>query len=336
MYYQVDRTAFTKSAKMKSEYTNNKQLDFGTDLLNQVGGAIEGGIGGVIGLPLQAIGNAMQRGQQAAFTQQQVAAQKDLNKYNMGLNLDYWNATNAEAQVDHLKKAGLNPALMYAKGGPGGTTGNAGGSVGMGIAAPNQTIAAQEAANTAADINLKNAQADKLKAETPATGQTQDLIAANIASINQGINNAKAQEILTDAQTQTQRLQNSITGETIDDQIATIRATAGKIQNEMQQAARNNWMDQQTVKDRIDLIHATMLGQFIKNNLDKTTTTLNETQKNAIIQKVMQDWKTIGINQQNANTNEGHLKIQQLIKDIPDSKGIILQGLTRLIPNIIF
>ena len=39
--------------------------------------------------------------------------------------MDMWNFTNYENQVKHLKAAGLNPALMYAKGGVGGQTGSA-------------------------------------------------------------------------------------------------------------------------------------------------------------------------------------------------------------------
>jgi len=205
----------------------------------------------------------------------------------------------------------------------------------MGIAMPNQVQAnAQQAIQTAeaqADIKLKEAQAANIAAQTP---QVADLMQAQITSINQGVNNAKAQEILTDAQTQMQRLQNSLQGETLDDNIATIRANSGKTQAEFQQAVRNNWMDAQTANSKIQTINGIMIGTFLQNELTKAETGLTQQQIQASVQQVMQNWKNAGINQQNANTQEGQLKIQQLIKDIPDSKGILLKGLTQLIPSI--
>lgn len=51
--------------------------------------------------------------------------------------MEYWDYTNWENQVDHLKKAGLNPALMYAKGGTGGQTGG-GQAQGVGLSPSNQ------------------------------------------------------------------------------------------------------------------------------------------------------------------------------------------------------
>ena len=47
---------------------------------------------------------------------------------------EMWEYTNYENQVKHLKAAGLNPALLYAKGGAGGSTAGAGaaGPVAMG------------------------------------------------------------------------------------------------------------------------------------------------------------------------------------------------------------
>lgn len=58
--------------------------------------------------------------------------QKELGRYNQDLAKEMWDYTNFENQKEHMKKAGLNPALMYAKGGPGGTTaGGAAGPVGI-------------------------------------------------------------------------------------------------------------------------------------------------------------------------------------------------------------
>ena len=62
--------------------------------------------------------------------QEKMALQAKYNKeqadYSQQLALDMWNATNYESQVEHMKAAGLNPALLYSKGGAGGSTSGAG------------------------------------------------------------------------------------------------------------------------------------------------------------------------------------------------------------------
>lgn len=96
-----------------------------------------GAIMGVIGAAsaLQSGSNQSYNEEQAQLRQAQI--NKEQAKYNQGLAMEYWDYTNWENQVDHLKKAGLNPALMYAKGGAGGQTGG-GQAQGVGLSPSNQ------------------------------------------------------------------------------------------------------------------------------------------------------------------------------------------------------
>lgn len=96
-----------------------------------------GAIMGVIGAAsaLQSGSNQSYNEEQAQLRQAQI--NKEQAKYNQGLAMEYWDYTNWENQVDHLKKAGLNPALMYAKGGTGGQTGG-GQAQGVGLSPSNQ------------------------------------------------------------------------------------------------------------------------------------------------------------------------------------------------------
>lgn len=317
------------------------QYDFGSDLLNQLGGGIGGVVNMGMGLLGQAFGNQMQRGQQQALSDQQLAANEKLSDYNFANQLKFWQETNYPAQVEQLKEAGLNPALLYAKGGPGGSTGSPTSGMGMGIAAPstNQAATMIESENAAADIRLKNAQAANIEAQTP---QEANLMNAQIASITQGVQNQQATEILTKAQTQLQNLQNTMQGATIDDQIAQIKATATEIEQQSQQAVRNNYIDANTMNAKIKTIQGIMLGTFLQNQLTQaqtgqanSQTNLNKQQIQESIQRIQQNWQNIDINKQNANTNEGHLKLQQLIKDLPDSSGKLMDAASRVLPFII-
>ncbi len=57
-----------------------------------------------------------------AIANQSVAAQKLANQ-QYGLQMRMFNNTGYEAQVNQMKKAGINPGILYGKGGPGGQLG---------------------------------------------------------------------------------------------------------------------------------------------------------------------------------------------------------------------
>ena len=60
----------------------------------------------------------------------QIAGSKQLTDYQYMKQKEMWDTTNYEAQKEHLKKAGLNPGLLYGMSGGGGvTTGSGSGTV---------------------------------------------------------------------------------------------------------------------------------------------------------------------------------------------------------------
>jgi hypothetical protein len=94
--------------------------------------------------------------------------QKGLSRHGSELQYQQWLRTGAEAQKDQLKKAGLNPALMYKSGGVQGTTGTqTGGQQSMGDVkhAPYMDIAGLM--EQASRSRLNNAQADAIEQKIP-------------------------------------------------------------------------------------------------------------------------------------------------------------------------
>ena len=82
--------------------------------------------------------------------------------------MDMWNKTNYGAQIQHMKNAGLNPALMYGSAGQGGTTGSqGGGSASKGSSQmnkgtdPNAMLLGAQIESLKAKANLDNANANK-------------------------------------------------------------------------------------------------------------------------------------------------------------------------------
>lgn len=118
-----------------------------------------------------AIGNHfLRKGENKDAMGMQLEANKEMAALSKANQLDIWNRTNSEAQVKHLKAAGLNPALLY--GGSSGTGGATTGSGGTGSAglpsAGNYDIASNIAqlANLTAQNKLIEAQTEKTQTET--------------------------------------------------------------------------------------------------------------------------------------------------------------------------
>ena len=107
----------------------------------------------------------LQYGNQQKLNQTQIANQKRL-----------WDLTNVGAQKEHMEKAGLNPALMYGKGGGSGQTGIQGGTASGGQAghAPFMGMGAMQMgaqlANIEAQTKLAEANARKADADATYTG----------------------------------------------------------------------------------------------------------------------------------------------------------------------
>ena len=119
-----------------------------------------------LGMILGDYGRARQVEQQEKLTAVQLAAQKEMGKFNAEQQLDLWNKTNSEAQVEHMKKAGLNVGLMYGgSGGGGATAAAASGNAGSGTAeAPSAGTAM--GLQIASQLALQKAQKENIEADT--------------------------------------------------------------------------------------------------------------------------------------------------------------------------
>ena len=99
----------------------------------------------------------------------QLRNQMQLNQQGQKIQQETWEKTNYPAQMKMLKDAGLNPGLLYSKGGSGGVTGSqGGGSAASGNAPAPQMMPNMDIGNsvrTATEILLAKVQARKTNAE---------------------------------------------------------------------------------------------------------------------------------------------------------------------------
>ena len=132
-------------------------------------------LGGFFGAFANMIGGLAASSQQREDNEYLMNKQAELNKeqadYSTELAKNYWDYTNYENQVKHMKEAGLNPALFYAKGGQGGSTGG-GQAQGVGLPSTTPTMARIQAQgmgaqlqNILSQVELNKAVAKKTDAE---------------------------------------------------------------------------------------------------------------------------------------------------------------------------
>ncbi len=209
----------------------------------------------------------------------QYGNQRNLNKQGSNLQYENWVKTGAPKQVELLKEAGLNPALMYKQGGAQGTTGSqTGGSAGMGQTkiAPYMDIAGlmeqasrtrlnnahsnaienklpEEISNIKEDTNKKNA--ERLTSETQA--ELNKVIAKSknqdIAESMKRVENLSAQQKLTEEQTKLAKQQNAVNRVKMDLDKAGIKLTEQKTKESMEGVKvmwRKFGLDREDVKTR--------------------------------------------------------------------------------------
>ena len=140
-----------------------------------------GAIGGLVGKIGQKKREQRQMGYQKELMDIQQKNQMSLNEQGRDLSMDIWNKTNYGPQMEKMKGAGLNPALMYGSAGAGGSTSVSSGGGAGGGSAPNvenmpmdisaigrystlkeeKALLREQAKNVKADTDLKGKQVGK-------------------------------------------------------------------------------------------------------------------------------------------------------------------------------
>lgn len=133
----------------------------------------------------------------------QEQAQREQTIFNKEQQIDLFNKTGYEAQVKQMDLAGLNPAIMYAKGGAGGSTALATGNV-QSPAMPTNIPKGMEISNMLAmqeaQIELAKSQTNKNNVEaSKLAGADTDKIKSEIESMAKGreLTNSQIKEIAT-------------------------------------------------------------------------------------------------------------------------------------------
>lgn len=262
---------------------------------------------------INAVGNALGVGQrrqvkqQAKLNAEQVKSQKELAEYQRQIQMQMWHDTNYKAQVGELKEAGLNPALLYGKGGGGGMSVGGGMATGVGSAsaeAPSASMRGFEGMSMIpAQIQLMQAQKENIEADTAnKQGVDKDLKGAQAQSLLQGIENAKQQQLLTEVQTRLAKLQEGITGATMEDVIDRVSYETERAANEMEIALNEAYISTATKEEKVKIFQQEAIAGMLNNALIKMKTSeagsnieVNKAKIKQMSEQIAQGWEGLSI-----------------------------------------
>lgn len=264
--------------------------------MGNLAGIIGGVVGTGMGLALQGHNDRRQLEQNDRLLAQQQGYQRSLFDYQQQKQYEMWLKTNYGAQVEQLKKAGLNPGLMYGMGGGGGTTVGAGAPSAPNADAPkggheiqDMTGMGLQLATQAAQIKLLEAQANKTNIEAENIGEggvNRENIKADTALkvLEQVIKDYTGRETK-DTYERVTSPNRSIQAKTYEDEMAARQGVAGTIYE--------LWLDGKLAEKANNEIEAIAIKNAKTtqeiNNIKKQFEILEENLKGAKLENIMKD-----------------------------------------------
>lgn len=246
---------------------------------------------------------------QSELNAQQYRNQSQLQKDAQDWQYEMWQKTNYPAQVEMLKQAGLNPALLYGmKGGGGVTTGSVGaGSAQGGSAQGGQAPAPQHmdlsAIMQGLQLQIAQAQAEKAKAETKQVeAQTERLSYENMVYTEQGMwtelekQRLEFKKLFAEDNIKFPTHDDGQPDEKNDLGYQQISASILKEINEYRKQAVETHVSESTQEAQIrSIIAETALKELLPENMEAKTEQVREL-TNKIWHEIWQGWTSQGIN----------------------------------------
>lgn len=182
--------------------------------------------------------------------------QKDLNVFNQGLALDTWEKTGYDAQVQQLKKAGLNPGLMYGQAGAGGTTQSGAGTSAGQMDLPDMTtegMAVQSAVQTALQVQQQKAQVENVKASTEnIKADTANKTGGEAANLEADVQNKEIQNAIMNVQKQMAEIEKNVKNQTAEETIKQAKAVTEKAIADAEKAVIEKTISRETATAQIE------------------------------------------------------------------------------------
>ncbi|AXH75578.1 MAG: DNA pilot protein [Microviridae sp.] len=319
-----------------------------TDFAMQAG---QQAVGGIMGLALGGINDRRQLKQAEKLQELEIRGQREMSEFNQMQQMEMWHNTGYGAQMKQLKDAGLNAGLIYGMSGGGAQTASSTPGSVSGKQAPTGGGEAVAMAGQTMQLGLMRAQKDLLEAQAeetrsriPGNEKEPGLKEAQTGSLIQGIANQKAQESLTIMQREIARTADSVSRQTMKEQMRVWEQMVEKNDKEIEAMKLANQLSTDQMEDKKRLMKAeiasTIMDSYLKNaQISGIGQQIKESQRRVInmIQENMRAWDSL------SNENKG-IFMKQLdqeweqsglppgLKDILDQVFIIPGGKPGQVP----
>lgn len=241
--------------------------------------------------------------QQQKLTDMQTAAKRDLMAYEQQLNFKHWQDTNYSAQVEEMKKAGLNTALMYGSAGGGGQSSGTGDvSVTGGQADSNQMGYALQLQHMQSQIELNKALANKEEAQAESISKTTpvevkkgeeaiNLMQSQIDNLFEEKLNKQTYRVALELENSIKSIQTEVLSATKEVNIENAKQSLKYLTEQTLLLEKDNYIKEGTknaiIQQQNELVKNVVADTLVKNTQGR----LNETQAWNLIQRVTMDWQ---------------------------------------------
>lgn len=236
---------------------------------------------------------------------------EQMAKNNQQRNKDLWDYTNYENQKQHIKNAGLNPAIMYGMGSGGGVSAN--GAQGQGVTQPTdrsvemglkQQGLGLQLASIASQVDLNKSQAEKNKVEADKiAGVDTDMQKATIDNLIAQTSNEKVKKGLilgqirvADAEEELKRNMADWTKDKADEtrwNIKSLQKGIDKLAEEINGMKLDNELKERTIDNKVKESALTLQNLMAEILLKGSQRKVNEEQAKAIPAQILQGWEEL-------------------------------------------
>ena len=236
---------------------------------------------------------------------------EQMAKNNQQRNKDLWDYTNYENQKQHMKNAGLNPALIYGMGGGGGVS--ASGAQGQGVTQPTdrsvemglkQQGLGLQLASIASQVELNKSQAEKNKVEAEKIAGADTKVAEKEAEMLES--QSEFNKRITRLQDSIERLTNAQEQKTAAEYFY-IQAQEKKVWEEVREQIIKSDIAEETKKA---MIHKTTLENFnlMQAGIESITKQkLNSEQINYLKGQIALGWANVAIGEKSVSNESDRI-----------------------------
>lgn len=212
----------------------------------------------------------------------------DINTQSM---LNYWDKTNFAAQVEQLKKAGLNPALLYGMGGEGGQVGGQAPSGHV----DNLALNAMQMQDIAKQSLLLDTQIKNIEADTEKKQQDVKESGARIEDILKSAGLKDAQKLSVEIQTRINELLYYVKDKTKDIEVKEYLAKYNELEQKLYKLKLDNKLTSGTMQTVIDKVDAELKNLQSNTDLNEKLKVYYQNQADKVLQDMKIDIKRLNL-----------------------------------------